>query len=98
MERCLQAPRVRLRACVSHVFPPRSRPFVRSRPRPPNSSRLSVARLLVPLGILTGSRYVPVKHKDTGRYELVLVAELEGMKKSGLVRTERGVEVFEDEK
>ncbi|CAM9459043.1 unnamed protein product [Laminaria digitata] len=44
------------------------------------------------------SRYVPVKHKDTGRYELVLISELEGMKQSGLVVNERGVDVFADAK
>lgn len=47
---------------------------------------------------IAGARYVPVKHKDTGRYELVLISELEGMKQSGLVVNERGVDVFADAK
>ncbi|CAM9865224.1 unnamed protein product, partial [Hapterophycus canaliculatus] len=44
------------------------------------------------------SRYVPVKHKDTGKYELVLIAELDGMKREGLVVNERGIDVFVDPK
>lgn len=47
---------------------------------------------------LAGARYVPVKHKDTGRYELVLISELEGMKQSGLVVSERGIDVFAEAK
>lgn len=43
-------------------------------------------------------RYVPVKHKDTGKYELVLIAELDGMKREGLVTNERGIDVFVDPK
>ncbi|CAN0452538.1 unnamed protein product [Ascophyllum nodosum] len=42
------------------------------------------------------SRYVPVKHKDTGRYELMLVRELDEMKRKGVIVTERGQEVFTD--
>ncbi|CAM9332525.1 unnamed protein product [Pylaiella littoralis] len=44
------------------------------------------------------SRYVPVKHKDTGKYELVLVAELDSMKREGLVINERGVNVYVEPK
>lgn len=41
-------------------------------------------------------RYVPVKHKDTGKFELILAGELEDMRKSGLVVKERGQDVFTD--
>ncbi|CAM9206020.1 unnamed protein product [Ectocarpus sp. 6 AP-2014] len=44
------------------------------------------------------SRYVPVKHKDTGKFELVLVSELEEMKRNGLIVSERGGDVFVDPK
>lgn len=43
-------------------------------------------------------RYVPVKHKDTGKYELVLIAELDELKRKGLVATERGIDVYVDPK
>lgn len=57
-----------------------------------------LAPLLLCSHFLAGARYVPVKHKDTGRYELVLISELEGMKQSGLVVSERGVDFFADAK
>ncbi|CAM9737759.1 unnamed protein product [Ectocarpus fasciculatus] len=44
------------------------------------------------------SRYVPVKHKDTGKFELVLISELEEMKRNGLIVSERGGDVFVDPK
>lgn len=44
------------------------------------------------------SRYVPVKHKDTGRFELVDKAELEEMKKAGTVASELGQNIFLDAK
>ena len=43
-------------------------------------------------------RYVPIKHKDTGKYELVLIAELDELKRKGLVATERGIDVYVDPK
>lgn len=43
-------------------------------------------------------RYVPVKHKDTGKFELVLISELEEMKRNGLIVSERGGDVFVDPK
>lgn len=43
-------------------------------------------------------RYVPVKHKDTGKYELVLISELEEMKRNGLIVSERRGDVFVDPK
>eukprot|EP00903_Cladosiphon_okamuranus_P008731 g8363.t1 len=44
------------------------------------------------------SRYVPVKHKDTGKYELVLIPELDELKRKGVVVTERGIDVYVDPK
>ncbi|CAB1117238.1 unnamed protein product [Ectocarpus sp. CCAP 1310/34] len=44
------------------------------------------------------SRYVPVKHKDTGKFELVLISELEEMKRNGLIVSERLGDVFVDPK
>lgn len=44
------------------------------------------------------SRYVPVKHMDTGRFELILVSELDQMKKAGLVVNRGGTEYFTDVK
>lgn len=41
---------------------------------------------------------MPVKHKDTGKYELVLIAELEELKRKGLVANERGTDVYVDPK
>lgn len=41
-------------------------------------------------------RYVPVKHTDTGKFELILVGELEEMRRSGLIVKERGQDVFAD--
>lgn len=43
-------------------------------------------------------RYVPVKHMDTGRFELILVSELDQMKKAGLVVNRGGTEYFTDVK
>lgn len=41
-------------------------------------------------------RYIPVKHMDTGRFELVLISELDEMKNAGLVVNRGGTEYFTD--